>query len=529
MRKIFFSLIIVMGFFLVFSYNVNAQENEEGQNLLDLKKVNHYNERYYIKYDGPVEIGANYTLFIERRVYGEDDELFNDIPDEVVLIYYGGDFTYDVFYQADFGKNEYGRYVEFSPTYDMEMSISIANPSGVILNDPKFSLYIGKSEDFKGFSNFKDGPLNTVLKPIVHFVEKENPVSIETITNKLVYISPNNSLNIVLFEDNYTNAEYSYGDYKVIYHILDQDGNLVNTQEVILRVVDSIPLEIIGPDVVVIQLADPLYKNKLLAEYTITDNNEVTDTLKLYAPQLNIYKLGDYEGKLSIFDHNNQEVTKSITIRVLDTKPPRIGCYADRLYHFTDQDPFTEQEIKDRFKVVDDIDDEVIEIELINYQNYLDNAGKVGQYTVTLKATDSSNNSATKDIIISVTSRDTLQVLVENRFFLTIEEADQMTIQDIREWFIEQLNENGIDASHIEVVHSEYETNSEAGRYYVSFTYHTKDGSFKERIAVDVIDKPSKTLSPFYISLITISALLIAGGSGYFIYYKLKKRNNWHQ
>ena len=98
MRKIFFSLIIVMGFFLVFSYNVNAQENEEGQNLLDLKKVNHYNERYYIKYDGPVEIGANYTLFIERRVYGEDDELFNDIPDEVVLIYYGGDFTYDVFY-----------------------------------------------------------------------------------------------------------------------------------------------------------------------------------------------------------------------------------------------------------------------------------------------------------------------------------------------------------------------------------------------------------------------------------------------
>ena len=526
MRKIFFSLIIVIGLFLVFSYDMNAQESSEGQNLLDLREVRHHNNRYYIEYIDQVEIGTNYTFFIERRVYGEDDELFNDIADEVLMIYYGKDFNYDVFYQDDFGKNEYGRYVEFIASYNLEITISVANPSGNILNNPKFSLYVGKPSDFKGFSNLKDTTLNTVLKPIVHFVEKENPVSIETITNKLTYTSPNNSLNVVLSEDNYTNSEYNYGDYKVVYHILDEDSNLINTQDVILRVVDSIPLEIIGPDVVVVQLANSLYKNKLLQEYTISDNNEVTDTLKLYAPTLNIYKLGDYEGTLSIFDHNNQEVKKTITIRVLDTRPPRIDRHAEMIYHFTDQDPFTEQEIIDLFLVVDDIDEEVINIELVNYQNYLDNANKVGQYTVTLKATDSSNNSATKDITISVVSRDTLQVLVENRFFLTIEEADQMSIQDIREWFIQQLNENGIDASYVEVVHSEYETNSEAGRYYVSFTYHTKDGSFKERIAVDVVDKPSKTLSPLYISLITISALILVAGSGYFIYYKFKKRNN---
>ncbi|MGI6782376.1 MAG: hypothetical protein ACOX56_06140 [Acholeplasmataceae bacterium] len=173
----------------------------------------------------------------------------------------------------------------------------------------------------------------------------------------------------------------------------------------------------------------------------------------------NMYILGTYTLKYSVSDAAGNTSYVIVNVKVVDVDPPLI--YGTDTYDVVAKQKLPESTIRSALGVTDNYD-ETLDIVLVQ-DNYTSNFDKLGTYTITYRATDSSNNST--DFIVTVNVTDDLPpVIYTNRHFINIDGTLNYTIEQIIEHLIAigQLNPNtmmyySVQATNYKSIPGEYE------------------------------------------------------------------------
>lgn len=517
MKRYFIFLLLIMvssvGWF-------NVYGNAEIVNLLMLKSISFIDGKYVIEQELTVSTTSSYVLYVGADIIGSDNEYLIS-SDYDVYIYYDNHIDYSSLESINYGVKSF---MSFTPTYSVIKKIEINTTNLSPIYQPVLMLFQGEINDFNGFTNYSDEISNPVgALDLVYLVPKGTNITKDEILSKISGNFGEKNLSAYSSYDNYTGNSNRYGTYQINVEIRDDSGTVYKKMIVKVKVVDHQKAEITGPDNITINRTTNYNINEILSYFVMTDNDPISQELRVASDGFDSMKIGEYEINIIGIDYWNNEVHKAVTINVIDVQKPKITRLADVIYTSSNAPKLTEAEILKKFIIEDDGPYEDLVITLEGYQEYLNSSNDPKDHQITVKVKDDANNETQNYIIVRVVKQEQLVINIDERFFLSLEASEQMTIDDIIKWFQDQLINENIKASNISLTHSEYNLSSKAGRYYLYFTYNTKDGIFHERMAVDVFEN-SKKLTALQISLIVVAAISIAGLSGYLIYKQVRKR-----
>lgn len=521
MRKLIFIFILLLTGINMFGINPNASTKDLLTNMIELKSLSFNEGSYIINQDIMVDSSKTYTLFIGNEIYGQDNQYKPNGINALIEFYFGAEM---VTFASN--QNQDGHYVELSVQHNKITKIIIKTTNQNSSSYPKIMFYEGSFNIFMGFSNYFEG--NKELKEDekwTFLVTKHSPITIETFLSKLTVMYGDEPTQIQVLSENYTRNSHRYGDHEVWVLIKDLNDNVIKKQLFYIKVVDDIPFTIEGPDELEVTRGQDRYLEYIINFYFETDDDPVDRTIIFDANEVDINRVGTYPVTLRAWDYLGQEHTRVVQIHVVDKVKPTINKHAEIIYTYTDNQPFSQEEILAYFTILDDGPIEELVITLDDLQDYQETYQLEKDHIITVKVTDASGNEASSQITIRVVKRNNLVISIDDRFFLTLDEANMMDIYEIKQWFQDQLNDNGIQAENIEIVFSDYEVISKPGRYSMIFTYDTNENTFREKIVIDIQESSKSGLNTLHLSLIIgFSSILVILIPIFIIYYKKKRR-----
>ncbi|MFU8793609.1 MAG: hypothetical protein ACNA7K_06240 [Acholeplasmataceae bacterium] len=189
--------------------------------------------------------------------------------------------------------------------------------------------------------------------------------------------------------------------YEVKYRVTFLDYNISQTHLIIFDVVDEIPPVILKMKTFEIPVGSkmPNFNEGLVFQDNYDD--VALCTVEIIAHTVNLHLIGTYEITYIITDQSSNETSGKTTLTVYDYSPPEITLKKPIIHEvsqvFQWKDYIT---IKDNY---DDWIDPLIDDSLIDYT-------RLGQYVITITASDQSNNQAT--LSTSMTIIDTLAPVI---------------------------------------------------------------------------------------------------------------------
>ena len=194
------------------------------------------------------------------------------------------------------------------------------------------------------------------------------------------------------------------GDYTVTLRASDAAGNEA-TQAVVIHIEDT-TLPVITADAEITYEAGSLLPSEstfltdVNASALDATNGNIPVTVDLSGVQMNV--VGNYTVTLRASDTSGNEATKEVIVHVIDTTSPVITADPEITYGAGSSLPSESTFLTDvNASAVDSIDGVVtVTVDLSGVQ-----MNSVGNYTVTLRASDASENEATKEVIIHIEDR----------------------------------------------------------------------------------------------------------------------------
>ena len=266
----------------------------------------------------------------------------------------------------------------------------------------------------------------------VYLNNLDAPATIDDIQSELTVFDDfdgdiTDSIYVVL--DNYTGNENIAGDFIVVFGVNDSGGN-ESTIAIIVRNVDvTAPMIIIEsyrslaiPQYSNIYLNSPLikaidsYEGDLSSSLIISGLSEVDTSI-----------LGDYILTYSITDSSGNTHSEDIIVSVVDvTKPILVGVeeiHKNRSYIMSTTD------IIRYFSASDDTDGNITSSIVIDVNQYVGNADKVGSYLMILSVTDSYGNKTTQELIITVIDS-IIPLLIVDKYTWVVADSYKLTGSD---------------------------------------------------------------------------------------------------
>ncbi len=206
-------------------------------------------------------------------------------------------------------------------------------------------------------------------------------------------------LSITLNE--YQNHESTLGRYKIIVSATDSSNNATFGQFYI-EVVDIEAPVIEGNDVFMQPVYTDLTDDMILEMYNASDayDGDISSSMEI---------VGDYTTnsttiktetiQIQVSDSSGNTATKTITISFYDNVAPVITAPLSLTLSYQVRKTI-ENILADSVHVTDNLDDNPTLI--ITSNNYTGNENRIGNYSLSLKATDASGNETTKTILIEV-------------------------------------------------------------------------------------------------------------------------------
>ena len=127
----------------------------------------------------------------------------------------------------------------------------------------------------------------------------------------------------------------------------------------------------------------------------------------------NQYVIGEKEAILVAKDSHDNESRLPFSMKLFDDVPPYIEATQDE-YHISMDNPLTKKGLLSLFQITDEIDG-TLEGE-ITKNTYSGNESQVGNYEITLEATDKSGNTASKSILVFVVPKNAPTFYVKGSF-----------------------------------------------------------------------------------------------------------------
>ncbi len=211
---------------------------------------------------------------------------------------------------------------------------------------------------------------------------------------------------------------------------------------------------------------EPMTLQSILATIQFNDNWSEYENIAVQISTENYTenenRVGTYEIKIIARDEaGNVSEEHVIQMKVVDKKAPIIT--GTQTIEIGQNKELTLEELKSKILVNDGHDGVITDYEISGFDNYQANKNKVGNYEVTIKATDKSGNSATFTITIKVLDTEA-PIIVFDDYFILVDEGEELTKEQIIEMASKVL---GIEASEIVSVDGEFDTN-EVGKYKVN-------------------------------------------------------------
>ena len=264
--------------------------------------------------------------------------------------------------------------------------------------------------------------------------------------------------------DVYSNKYNVVGDYKITIKAIDDYGNSV-TKEVTIHVNDkNKPTFTSGTQSYEVSYDSPVtletIKDSLIFTDDVDDELTITVTSDNYSANKNI--VGTYYVKVTATDKSgnvSDEVT--VTVKVYDRTKPVIS--APGTIDAGNNTMVTLEEIKGKISINDGLDGAITNFTIDGYEEYQAKYNVVGNYTLTISASDANGNKATATITIKVADKIAPEIVFDD-YFIVLDEGQELTSEQIKNMASKVL---GIDVESITEIEGEYDTNK-VGTYNLS-------------------------------------------------------------
>ncbi len=480
-KMILFILMICLGVVVV-RFEASAVGTNTfpiGKNYLNLSNLIMKSDNSGYAYtQNPILVKPNqqYTIVLDYGFLGQHSDWLGDIY--ISIEEYPSHDSYDLLLLGNHVTEK--AYVEFIPTEDYIHITSLP----MLPTNYDAILYEGLYTDFTGFEPYiaQNETLNYYgVLPI----DYDQPMTVEQIKSYIHASDPyGNPLGIFVENDGYSTGTKIPGCYQMTF--LTTYNQISKRYYLEVRVFDQVAPIISNPGIISVPLSEKASLNDIKQMISVSDNADTmtsSDLVVIQDTYSSANTIGTYSITVKATDSSLNESSLVITILLVDLKGPIITGPSD-IYLYTTDIPLSTEQIKEYYTFIDDVSGTNVGVVFIEDQ--YEQTQTEGIYNITIKAVDQQLNFSLKNIHIHV---------IENRgpvfssddIILDIDTADNMTEQELIDWFTEHALSMGYDVSHVSILYNEYKNHeNEDGSYYVYLNYDVNNETAMSRIRVDV-------------------------------------------
>lgn len=292
---------------------------------------------------------------------------------------------------------------------------------------------------------------------------------------------------IQLVEDNYTANNRTLGTYTIKYRVQDSAGNVTNFTASVL-VVDATKPIITGISTFNVSYTTSYNIQTFITQkLSVTDNYDTGLTIGVesndYTPNYN--RIGSYNVVFNAIDASTNKGLHTVVFNVIDDVAPTWSGSTTITKNATEI--LTVNDIKALVTATDYIDGVVPHT--VKTDGYSGNAHKVGTYKIVFQASDSSGNTSTKEVTITVKDNIPPVFFVDN-YWININNNTVLTQQQIIDLLINtgQITVNA--TTQVMFTMNQYEHNETIpGVYAMSVLTRSTSGEEQEKaFAITVLE-----------------------------------------
>ena len=395
--------------------------------------------------DEPVLVGINATNgYLDEMGFSLYEKIL--LPNELMIIE-------DKIINTSNISCEYVGYIDPStsqPTFEFSLTAPLDQSDSPEINSISF---------FKLVERDIQGP---TISGENHFVVNvNNPLSKEEILSHITaYDETDGKVDVVFDSCDYDPSNLTLGQFDAVVSATDKSGNKA-TVNITINVVDIDKPVINGTNSYEVSYDEPITLDSIKEALNVTDNFEKNLVLDLVEDNYTGHEreVGEHTIIFNAKDSSdNVSDNYTVTIKVVDKKLPIIT--APKTITAGNDKMVSLDEIKAKISVNDALDGNIENYEISGFENYETNYKKVGNYVLTVKASDKSGNNATFEITITVEDRIAPDIYFDD-YFIVVPQGQELSKEQIYEMASKVLN---IAVTEFSSLEGEYDT-SVAGTY----------------------------------------------------------------
>lgn len=495
-------------------YATNALRLPHGKNYLDLRNIQRTDPRDIDMFTHiRIKKNVTYTLVMDLAYIGVDNFSQDEYPyfthcEKVNVNCQTKEISVDLVNER--------WYYSFVSTVETLLFLDIP---AMAMEGYNIMLYEGTYAQFNGFEYYVSNA--PIVYSGVYLVDIDSPALEADIRHSLSVSDPKGGpIKMELMGGDYEESNPELGEFTLQYRATDA---MTNTSyfEMVIKVIDRTKPIIDGIDLYTIEHGTPLDLNDILGQLTVSDNVSSVNTSQIVVKSDNYsssnQKAGTYEIVLALKDESLNEATKTIQIRVTDTKPPMIYG-PDVIYTYLSDGPRTLEQITSLYTAIDNHDGDITHKMIIQLSDY--NGTLIKNHTIYVRCTDAAGNQTLRTVHLHVID-DTAPIFHTTEYVLSIDAYEEMSREEVISWLENQLQQSGVSPRNIKILLDETEhLQSKRKQAYIYYSYEIDGVNYQSRIAVNYQDT-SRTADTWV--YVTISAVVALSG-GFFGYKKFKKR-----
>ena len=293
--------------------------------------------------------------------------------------------------------------------------------------------------------------------------------------------------------DNYSLDNLELKTYNFTASVSDEVGH-TTTQEfqIVIKDITAPSISAMAKEV---SYASCLTSDEIKGLFTYSDNYNITDDLTFkivnnnYTGSYN--EIGEHLITARVTDKSGNYNEATATINVVDKIAPIMTCASSYQISTISSKTMTLDKLVATLGITayDVIDGSVV-VSLVDVDNYSNNLGKAGSYTIRATASDSHNNSVTTEFELNVIDNDYPVISVNSPYCIIVQEGELITESIIKSILVSsgQITEDEAKTLHIES--SALRMNSIlAGSYDLKLKF---DGGRENTVILNVNESPKE-------------------------------------
>ncbi|MDY0339384.1 MAG: hypothetical protein RBQ78_06445 [Acholeplasmataceae bacterium] len=401
---------------------------------------------------------------------------------------------------ADYPNNR--AYFEFTPNSNYihftELPIDPENYKAI--------MYEGTYQDFIRFETYAHESTITNYYGVIP-MDYDQQLSDVAIKNLVTAKNPfGQTISVTIESSTYLSSNNLPGSYQMVLvanHLETYKRYILD-----IRVFDVTKPVISAPASINVPISDRKTIDQIKAMITVTDNVDTLSSSNLVVTNdtySSATQVGNYSITFEISDSSQNVSSLTVPISITDTRGPVITGPLSIFIYATDE-PLTQSNILSRYTAFD-TEEGVSKTITIKSDGYIQKTIP-GVYDIHLESVDNLGNKTLMIIKIHVIDNRG-PVFTANDLILSITTANQMTDQELIDWFYQKASLLGVETSNVNIYFNEYEKNiSLGGSYYVYMTYEYENQEQMARILVnveEVNDTPWLTYGIFSLAIVSAS------------------------